>query len=221
MLRALGDFLLAEREKGKASVLAVDEAQLLSNDGVALLVELSGFEKDNEGVLHVILFGQEEMATGLLDRSMRKLRRHITVTHYLQPLSRLEVGPYIRHRLSRAGSDGSISFTEDALKYIYAASKGCPRIINRICDQSLLLLSGQSKTVVGRRVVNRVLRNEIATPAMTPEGPKLPARIFYAIALILAAVLIFYGLFFYLRPAPGVPHPNSRKGDASGVGRKE
>jgi hypothetical protein len=161
------------------------------------------------------------MATGLLERSMRELRRHITVTHYLQPLSLQEVGPYIRHRLSKAGGNGSISFTEDACKYIYAASKGCPRIINRICDQSLLLLSTQSKTTVGRRVVNRALKNEIATPPMTQERRKLPPRIFYAIALILAAALIFCGLFFYLRPVPGVLHPNSRSGDTSDVGRKK
>jgi type II secretory pathway predicted ATPase ExeA len=208
VLLALRDFLLAEHKKGRASVLVIDEAQLLSNDALALLMELSHLETDNEGMLHTILFGQKEIATGLLDQSMGELRRHITVTHYLEPLSLQEVGPYIRHRLSKAGSNGSISFSKDALKCVYTASKGCPRIINRICDQSLLLLSRQSKTTVDKSILNRVLRNEIAALLTMHERPKLFVRILYTIALILATVLIFYGLLFYLRPALGCADMN-------------
>ena len=73
-----------------------------------------------------MLFSQKEMATRLLDRRMRRIRRQIVMTHYLQPLPPGEVGPDVRHRLLKAGSNGLIRFTKDVMDSVYAASKGTP-----------------------------------------------------------------------------------------------
>ncbi len=194
MVRALRGFLTVESKEGRASVLAIDEAQLLSDDALTLLAGLSCSDTDDEGALHVILFGQQEMATRLLDRPMARLRRHITVTHYLQPLSAEEVGGYVKYRLTKADSKGAISFTEEALDAVYDASSGCPRIINRICDRSLLLLSRQSGTTVDRKVLDQVIMSETDITLATPKRSKLPVRILYT-----AAVIIFFGLLLFHR----------------------
>lgn len=201
---ALADFVLDEKKKGKTCVLAVDEAQLLSEDALAVLTELSCRGTDDAAGLRTVLFGQEEIATRLLNKGLEQLRRNITVTHYLQPLSGDEVGRYVKYRLSKSGSNGSISFTEDALGRIYAISRGYPRVVNGICDQSLLLLSRGSKHVVGRQVLNRVLKNEFLPPSTGWCHGKLSGRVLYRVALILAAVLVFCGLLLYLRPVLGL-----------------
>lgn len=200
---ALADFFLHEQEKGKVCVLAIDEAQLLSEDALAVLADLSRHDAAEGGALRTILFGQEDIAARLLDRGMEQLRRNITVTHYLQPLSGDEVRRYIRHRLSKSGANGSISFTDDALKRIYAASKGYPRIVNGICDKSLLVLAQRSKNTVDRGVVNRALTDELITPVAARGRINVTGRVLYGAVLILAGVLILCGLFLYLRPTIG------------------
>ena len=45
---------------------------------------------------------------------------------------------YIYHRLSVAGSNGEIKFPEESLDRIYKFSGGIPRLINMVCDKSLL-----------------------------------------------------------------------------------
>ena len=46
--------------------------------------------------------------------------------------------PYIYHRLAVAGSNGDIKFSPEALERIYNFSGGIPRLINMVCDKSLL-----------------------------------------------------------------------------------
>ena len=59
--------------------------------------------------------------------------------HYdLKPLNAQEVQLYINHRLTLAGSNGRIQFTLRAIKKIADSSLGIPRMINNICDKSLL-----------------------------------------------------------------------------------
>ncbi len=147
---------LRTRPTGKMPVLAIDEAQDLSDDVIEVLEWLFRDETDDlKPSLRIILFGREELVTRLLDRRMGRIRRHIAMTHYLQALSPDEVGAYVRHRLAKAGSNGLIQFTEDALDGVYVASKGCPRVINTICDRCLLSLYKQSKTVVDQKVCIR------------------------------------------------------------------
>jgi general secretion pathway protein A len=45
---------------------------------------------------------------------------------------------YIHHRLTVSGSLGRPRFTPWALRQIYQASRGIPRIINNLCDKALL-----------------------------------------------------------------------------------
>ena len=57
--------------------------------------------------------------------------------YHLDPLTETETQLLIQHRLEVAG--GKIALIDpQAMKYIYAFSAGCPRLINSICDQALL-----------------------------------------------------------------------------------
>jgi type II secretory pathway predicted ATPase ExeA len=200
-LQALKDFLLNEHNIGRISLLAMDEAQLLSSEALALLVDLSGRDAGFRGMLRIILFGQEEMATKLLQPSMEAFRRHFTLTHYLHPLSSGEIGPYVRYRLSKVGSAGSDFFTQEAFDRIYAASGGCPRIINGICDQSLFLLSRRSGATVNRRILDEVFGDEAATThSLRPRRAWLSKQTFWWLALIFAVALALCGLFLLVRP---------------------
>jgi general secretion pathway protein A len=49
-----------------------------------------------------------------------------------------EVRTYIMHRLRVAGSNGSLEWTPEAADEVHRCSRGIPRLINLICDRSLL-----------------------------------------------------------------------------------
>ena len=65
------------------------------------------------------------------------LGQRVIFSHVIKPLTAAETGQYIAHRLRVAGARRPI-FTEPAERRVFHWSKGNPRLINIICDQSLL-----------------------------------------------------------------------------------
>ncbi len=205
LFEALKSFVEREGEEGKESVLAIDEAQLLTDELFSLLARLSDPGEPGGRALRVVLFAHEELMTRLVDQRERYIRRRITMTHWLQPLSREEVGPYIAHRLAKAGSQGLIRFDKGALESISRASGGYARVINTVSDHALLLLDEKSGTTVGKKMVERVLAREgFRGPRIGEKaaGPRL--KIVYLAVLGVILALILYRSFVLLRPALGL-----------------
>ena len=202
MFETLRSLVETESERGKQSVLAIDEAQLLSDELLDLLARQSDSKDKGGSSLRVVLFAQKELAARLVDRRMRHLRRRVTMTHCLQPLSPDEIGPYITHRLVRAGSRNLIGFAQDALEAIYYVSRGHARIVNVISDRCLLVLDERSRTTVTRRIVAQVLKEE-GIPAL-PKGKASANGRLRSVQLALTGVilaLILSGSLIMLRPA--------------------
>jgi general secretion pathway protein A len=75
----------------------------------------------------------------MLDRhDLRQLRQRITVRYHLGPLTRHETEYYIQHRLSVAGGEGRPTFSRWAVRAVHRYSRGVPRLINAVCDKTLL-----------------------------------------------------------------------------------
>ncbi len=202
MIETLRSLVETEGEKGKQSVLAIDEAQLLSDELLDLLARHSDSKDKGGSSLRVVLFAQEELAARLVDRRMRHVRRRITMTHRLQPLSPDEIGPYITHRLAAAGSHNLIGFSQDALEGIYCASWGHARIVNIVSDRCLFVLNERSRTTVTRKIVGQVVREE-GIPTF-PKGKASANARLRILRLALAGVisaLILSGSLIILRLA--------------------
>lgn len=132
-------FLIQQLRAGNNVVLILDEAQNLKPRTLEQLRMLSNLETDKEKLFQIILVGQPELREKLDSPNLRQLRQRISVRYHILPLEKNEVRDYINHRLSIAGSDGALKFTEDAIEKIYEYSSGIPRLINIVCDKSLLL----------------------------------------------------------------------------------
>jgi general secretion pathway protein A len=137
-LGMLNDFLLAEAAAGHDVVLLIDEAQNLEAELLEQVRLLSNLETDQRKLLQIVLVGQPELRE-MLDRpQLRQLRQRITVRYHLKPLNREETEDYIHHRLHVAGGNGRPSFTAWAFRGVYRYSHGIPRLINAVCDKTLL-----------------------------------------------------------------------------------
>jgi general secretion pathway protein A len=79
------------------------------------------------------------------------------VRYHLGPLDRRETEAYIRHRLTVAGSNGRPSFTAAAIGSIQRHSRGLPRLVNAICDLTLLAGYAESRDSLGWWQVRRAI----------------------------------------------------------------
>ncbi|MFH1837436.1 MAG: XrtA/PEP-CTERM system-associated ATPase [Candidatus Omnitrophota bacterium] len=154
-IRQLNGFLLEQLSKGNNAVLIIDEAQNLRKKTLETIRMLSNLETEKEKLLQIVLVGQPELRDKLNSPDLLQLRQRIGVRFHVRALEKSELKAYIDHRLSVAGAYGSPVFTEEALSNIYEYSKGIPRVVNIICDKSLLLGFVQEVRVIDADIVRR------------------------------------------------------------------
>jgi general secretion pathway protein A len=137
-MATLNSFLLERVAEGEEVVLLIDEAQDLSPELLEQERLLSNLETDQRKLLQIVLVGQPELREVLDTRRLRQLRQRITVRYHLAPLTAEETERYIRFRVQVAGGNARPSFNRWALRSIYRYSHGVPRLINAVCDKTLL-----------------------------------------------------------------------------------
>ncbi len=160
LVEQLNRHCLALIEAGKDIVLIIDESQNMSFESLEHLRLLSNLETNTRKLLQIILIGQPELKAKLQREQLRQLRQRVLVYYELRPLSRQEVGLYIHHRLTLAGGNGRPAFTKWAIRSIYRHTKGIPRLINSLCDQSMLAAFIRSSDQVVWRDVRRALKDK-------------------------------------------------------------
>lgn len=159
MIETLNDYLIRETTAGRYVVLIVDEAQHLSPEVLEDLRMLSNLETSTSKLLQIILVGQPELGQKLARPGLRQLRQRIGLVAELNPLTYDETVKYITHRLEVAGHHGRALFTRLALRKIHRASGGIPRLVNVLCDKSLVLAFGDGASQVRRRTVKQVVQD--------------------------------------------------------------
>jgi general secretion pathway protein A len=137
-IEALNRFLLEQAQSGRDVVLFIDEAQDLDDELLEEVRLLSNLETDQRKLLQIVLIGQPELRERLNARGLRQLRQRITVRYHLEPLARADTERYIQHRLQIAGGNGRPDFSYWAIRSIHGYSQGVPRLINAVCDKTLL-----------------------------------------------------------------------------------
>jgi general secretion pathway protein A len=148
LLSTLNDFMLEKYNAGHKMVLVIDEAQNLSQRVLEEVRLLSGIETAKDKVLRIILAGQPELNNKLDAPELEQLSQRIRLRFHLPPLSSAETPAYIAHRLEVAGSNGREIFTPDTFDLIYRFTGGVPRLINTLCDTSMLAASNHERDTV-------------------------------------------------------------------------
>ena len=159
LIDVLNVFLLEERAKGHRVVVIIDEAQDLAPDVMEQLRLLSNLETDTEKLIQIVLIGQPELDNVLAKESLRQLRQRITIQWELLPLNLEETCGYIQHRLNVALGKGKVSFSNSAVETIFRYSRGIPRMINVICDRTLLIAFTESTKKINPQIVKTAVQD--------------------------------------------------------------
>ena len=168
-LERLEQHLLHCAASGRPVVLFVDEAQTLSDAALEELRLISNFDTEQTKLLQLVLIGQPELRERLSRESLAPLRQRIIIARTLRPLNVNEVRSYIDHRLRIASldpNDVKVWFNHASVDRIAAFTGGVPRLINAVCDHSLLLGMVQKSQTINRKMTERVIADML--PGLPP-----------------------------------------------------
>jgi type II secretory pathway predicted ATPase ExeA len=154
LIATLNNFLVEQYSAGRKVLLIVDEAQNLSLKVLEEIRMLSGVETTKEKVLRIILAGQPELNQKLDAPELVQLAQRIRLRFHLGTLSATEMHAYIHHRLEVAGAGDRQIFAEEAYPVIYRYTGGVPRLVNTLCDTSMLAAFGQNRDQILLEDVN-------------------------------------------------------------------
>lgn len=198
MVDAINRDLLKAHAEGRHKVLVIDEAQNLTAEVLEQLRLLTNLETAEKKLLQIVLLGQPELQAVLALPELRQLNQRVTARYHLDAIERSELPAYLHYRLSVAGLRGEI-FTPGAIRRLYRASNGIPRLINLIADRALLGAYAEGEHQITGRYVRRAakeIRGDLKTSTPRPAaGEGRSAQLVLLVASILVAVV---GTVWYL-----------------------
>ena len=200
----LNRFLLEQRRAGRRVLLIIDEAQNLSPQTLEEIRLLSNLETSTSKLLQILLFGQPELDAKLESRELRQLRQRIGVRWGLQALNPDETREYVRHRLRMASAGKGDIFDDAALREVHRHSGGVSRLVNLICDRSLLAGYAAGLRPVGPEIVAGAAREILLGPARRRPGAAWAGGR-AAIAAAALVGLVIAGALAWQRLGPPVP----------------
>jgi general secretion pathway protein A len=196
-LMALNNFLIERERMGQNTVLIVDEAQNLDAATLEQIRLLSNFETPTSKLLQILLVGQPELKNRLNLPELRQLKQRVGLRCQIPPLTLEETRAYIRTRLRIAGGRDLGLFSDSAVDRIAAYSGGIPRLINTLCDHSLLFGYADHKRRIDRHLVNRAidyLEDGVRPPKKEGLPLRLPVSLLSRWSLAAALVVLIGGV---------------------------
>ncbi len=199
LIRTLHDFLLSLVPLHGSAVLIIDEAQHLSPDVLEEIRVLSNLETNEQKLLQIVIVGQLNLLDVLHKAELRQLDQRISIRCSLKALTREEVDAYVTHRLWVARGSSSVTFTPKAFDLVHALSGGVPRMINLICDRSLMAgCDKQTSRIAEEHVVLAAAHLGLEVPKHKIKGeraegepePASPTRWIAIAAIVLFVVLV-------------------------------
>ncbi len=148
----LKKFLYKTQSQQKRVLLIIDEAQRLNEEILEQVRLLSNIEMSDQKLINIFFVGQPEFSDNLMDPRNRAVRQRIAVSFHIDELTETETERYVYHRLKVAGATSAI-FEPDALREIHKFSRGCPRLINIMCDHALLAGYSYGLKTIGAELI--------------------------------------------------------------------
>ena len=168
------DFLIQEYARNRRTVLIIDEAQNMAAETLEELRMLSNVNADKDQVLQVFLVGQAGLREMMRRPDLEQFAQRISVDYHLEPLNAQETRDYIRHRLTVAGGDPEL-FDEAASEAMFRNTGGVPRLINLLCDTTLVFGYAEQIKRVTADLVEEVAR-EKRKGGLFPQAQQIDAR---------------------------------------------
>jgi len=145
-------------DKKKTPVIIIDEANYINNAILNDLKILFNFEMDSRDRAIVLLVGLPPINHTLRLAVHEPLRQRIIMNYNMEGMTKDEGREYIDGKLKGAGCSQPI-FDENAVEAILNASDGTARLINKLCNASLVIGNSQERDIIGSETVMQAIND--------------------------------------------------------------
>ena len=143
-------------EKRVTPVIIIDEADKLSHKILSDLQIMFNFEMDSRDLAVILLIGQPRLNLTLNQGIHESLRQRIVMNYHMGGMTKEEGRLYISKKLEGAGSRQAV-FDDNALEAILNAANGTARMINKICNRSLMIGASLGQNIITSDTVMKTL----------------------------------------------------------------
>jgi general secretion pathway protein A len=173
MLLDLNRFLIQRHARGLITALVVDEAQALRPELLEEIRLLTNLETSQQKLLQIVLMGQPELESILDSPGLRQLKQRVSLRCQLLPLDEGQTHSYVLSRLERAGATPEPPiFEPQALTKVFEYSRGIPRIINNLCENSMVnAFARQQRNVTADMIAEVAADFRLIVSPSLPEQP--------------------------------------------------
>lgn len=168
------DYLIEEYSNNRRVLLVVDEAQHLDIETLEVLRLMTNINADKHELIQLLLIGQPELRDRVRRREMMQLAQRVGAGCHLGAMTLEDTMGYIAHRLAVAGASQPI-FSEAAMQVVHELSGGIPRLINQLCDLSLVYAFSEDRQDVDAALVERVQSEDACFYLSVSQGWRTPA----------------------------------------------
>lgn len=188
-LMKLNQWLLERFQAGETVVLILDEGQNLTFPVLEEIRLLTNLETSTEKLLQIILSGQPELDEKLNLPQLRQLRQRVMIRCKTNHLTKEETHAYILERLRIAGAAAGSQpiFSPAAMDTAHLYSLGVPRVVNLLCEHSLINGYVEHQRPVLPNIVEDVAREfqlDEVEPTASPENLRTSAELYNSEAFI-------------------------------------
>jgi type II secretory pathway predicted ATPase ExeA len=151
-------YLIDEYSRGRRVILIFDEAQNLSRESLEELRMFTNINSNKDELLQLVLVGQPELRDLIRQPNLRQFAQRVSSAFHLKSMDRRTVREYISHRLDVAGAKSGL-FHLSARDLIFEVTGGVPRLVNQLCDLSMVYAFTKGNKTVSRLTVQQVLED--------------------------------------------------------------
>ena len=145
-------------EKKKTPVIIIDEANYVGGAILNDLKLLFNFEMDSRDRAVILLCGLGQLNNTLRLSAHEPLRQRLVMNFHMEGMTKDEGKTFIQAKLKGAGCNHAV-FDGAAIEAILNASDGAPRMVNRLCSQSLLCAQARKLDLVDADTVMQAIND--------------------------------------------------------------
>jgi type II secretory pathway predicted ATPase ExeA len=160
--RLLVNHFIAQIPEGRNTVLVVDEAHNLDEDGLRNLFLLS--ELGERKPVQVILAGRNELGSRFAAPDLAAILRGIGLTVRLPALKTADFENYVRTQLQRVGAPDPGLFDGAALERLATLLQDAPELVARLSNQALVITQLEGLRTVTAEAVDQAGHAVFAPP---------------------------------------------------------
>ena len=166
-------YLISEYAQGNRVILIFDEAQNLSRETLEELRMFTNINANSDVLLQLVLVGQPELRDVVRRQDLRQFAQRVAASFHLEAMDSQTVSAYIGHRLKTSGAERNL-FSEVASALVYETTGGVPRLVNQLCDLSMVYAFTKNQKTVTLATVQQVLDDGAFFGAVNPSPGDKP-----------------------------------------------